>query len=91
MRCLLCEAEMVLVNVVEDQTMMVAGFEHHTYMCSSCSEIERRFIFNQHPAERDNAAPIHAAPPLASAPTRQDQHAAAQGFWRRVLAKVRSA
>jgi len=42
MRCLLCEAEMVLVSVVEDQTMMVPGFEHHTYMCSSCSEIERR-------------------------------------------------
>jgi hypothetical protein len=30
MRCLVCAAEMYLTQVVEDDTMPVPGFEHHT-------------------------------------------------------------
>jgi hypothetical protein len=30
-----CAAEMLLMKVVEDDTMAVAGFEHHTFMCSA--------------------------------------------------------
>jgi hypothetical protein len=45
MRCLLCNAEMTLMNVVRDDTMVVAGFEHHTFSCSSCHDIERRLVF----------------------------------------------
>src|SRR5262249_9189153 len=45
MRCLLCDAEMILVNVVQDDTMAVTGFEHRTFMCSSCHDVERRLVF----------------------------------------------
>src|SRR5262249_11464482 len=44
-RCLLCNAEMTLMNVVQDDTMLVAGFEHHTFMCSSCHDVEQRLVF----------------------------------------------
>ena len=47
MRCLLCRGEMILISVVRDETMMVPGFEHHTYVCSACNDIERRFVFNK--------------------------------------------
>jgi hypothetical protein len=48
MRCIMCGAEMILMKVVKDETMMVSGFEHHTYMCSVCNDIEQRFVFNKH-------------------------------------------
>src|SRR5207244_9593045 len=47
MRCMACGAEMVLVNVVEDNTISVSGFEHHTFMCSECHDIERRLMFTK--------------------------------------------
>lgn len=55
MRCLTCGAEMVLMNVVRDETMAVAGFEHHTFMCSGCKDIERRLVFNKQ--SEDDLAP----------------------------------
>jgi hypothetical protein len=36
---------MSLMNVVRDDTMVVAGFEHHTFICSSCHDVERRLVF----------------------------------------------
>jgi hypothetical protein len=45
MRCMLFDAEMILMNVVQDDTMPVAGFEHRTFMCSSCHDVERRLVF----------------------------------------------
>lgn len=47
MRCLACGAGMILVKVVPDDTMAVAGFEHHTFMCSDCNDIERRLVFSK--------------------------------------------
>jgi hypothetical protein len=43
--------------------MMVRGFERHTYMCSACSDIEKRFVFNKHDSDHgpDAAAPRRAA------------------------------
>jgi len=61
MRCLSCNAEMILINVVEDETLMARGFERHTYMCSGCADIERRFVFNKHDSDHD----FDAAPPTA--------------------------
>ena len=45
MRCMSCGEEMCLVQVVEDKTKMVKGYEHHTFECSGCREIERRLVF----------------------------------------------
>jgi hypothetical protein len=47
MRCVPCGAEMHLVQVVGDDTMMVVGYEHHIFECSACGEVERRLTFNR--------------------------------------------
>ena len=47
MLCLECGAEMRLVQVTEDTTMFVSGYEHHTWQCSGCSTTERRMIFTR--------------------------------------------
>ena len=64
---MICGAEMTLIGVVEDDTFrLVRGFEHHTYMCSKCGDIERRFVFNKHSKEPNTeAVPILSPPPIA--------------------------
>ncbi len=47
MLCMTCGAEMRLVHVTEDTTMLVSGYEHHTWQCSGCSTIERRMTFTR--------------------------------------------
>jgi hypothetical protein len=97
MRCLACGAEMVLMNVVPDDTMAVAGFEHHTFMCSGCDDVERRLIFNKHePIEHDPAPilehesdPILIAPAVAPTMLRQSERAAAPGILRRMFSILR--
>jgi hypothetical protein len=47
MRCVACGTVMHLVQVAGDGTMMVRGYEHHTFECSACRQVERRLIFNR--------------------------------------------
>src|SRR6516162_11646829 len=47
MRCLICAAEMYVTQVVQDDTMPVPGFEHHTLECLECGNIERRLVFTR--------------------------------------------
>ncbi len=91
MRCMICGAEMTLIGVVEDDTYkLVRGFEHHTYMCSKCGDIERRLVFNKHSkAPNTEVMSILSPPPIAPALTTQNQRKTAQGLLRRVLAKIR--
>ena len=57
---------MLLMNVVQDDTMAVPGFEHHTFMCSDCHDVERRLVFTKPTEQIDaDAVPVHAAPPIA--------------------------
>jgi len=66
MRCMTCDAEMNLMNVVADHTMAVPGFEHHTFMCPQCHDVERRLVFIRRGRESDPAlVPAHIAPPIA--------------------------
>jgi hypothetical protein len=55
---------MILVNVVEDDTMPVPGFEWRTFMCSACDDVERRLVFTKHTVggEPDR---IQVSPPVA--------------------------
>ena len=92
MRCMICGAEMTLIGVVEDDTYrLVRGFEHRTYMCSKCGDIERRLVFNKQSKEPSTeAVPILSPPPIAPALTTHGiQRKTAQGLLRRVLAKIR--
>lgn len=89
MRCTRCGAEMSLIGVGEDDTFrLVRGFEHHTYMCSKCGDIERRFVFNKHSKE-PNAEANLTLPAIAPASTIQNRGKTTQGFLSSVLAKVR--
>jgi hypothetical protein len=89
MRCLACGAEMHLMHVVRDETMLVPGYEHRTFMCSACGDIERRLVFarniGQSPTE---PVPVHTAPPISPAPDQQDR-VPTSGILRRVFAKLR--
>ena len=80
---------MILIKVVEDETMMVRGFERHTYMCSACADIERRFVFNKHDSERE----LDAVPPTAlliAPASLQTQPAAPRSLLNRVISKMRN-
>ena len=45
MRCLVCNAEMLLMEAVPADPTTLPGFEHHTFLCSACNRIERRLLF----------------------------------------------
>ena len=46
MQCIECGAEMRMLKVARDDTMMVSGYEHHTE-CSGCRNVERRLVFSR--------------------------------------------
>ena len=73
---------MVLTNVVQDETMAVPGFKHHTFMCSECQDIERRFVFMKQDRNSDTEGmPEQVAPPVVPASTVQDEPVAASGLF----------
>jgi hypothetical protein len=62
MRCTACGAELILTNLVPDDTGTVRGFEHHTFICLACHVTERRVIFTRLGGDDDTqAVPLHAA------------------------------
>jgi hypothetical protein len=72
-----CGAEMILTNVVQDDTIGVPGFEHQTFMCSKCHDLERRFVFTKQDRDGDGEPmPERAAPPVAPASTVHEEHVA---------------
>ena len=88
MRCLACGAEMHLMHVVQDDTMPVPGYEHRTFMCSACGDIERRFVFARDTGQgHTEPVPVHTAPPISPAPTDQQERIAASGILRRVFGR----
>ncbi len=89
MRCMACGAEMILMKVVEDETMPVPGFERHAYMCSVCLDTEQRLVFNKHAKERDTeTVPGVTSAPIAPASVIRNLRATAKGFFGPVLAKL---
>ena len=72
MRCLVCGAEMRVVEVAADDTMRVSGYEYHTLQCSGCDDIERRLVFSREATVRP-AKPAPPPPPQVQrrAPPRQ--------------------
>jgi hypothetical protein len=82
---------MLLMKVVEDDTMAVSGFEHHTFMCSGCGDVEGRLIFNREQATPHGSVTIHAALPLLPIlpATTVQTSAAAPGLLERMATKLR--
>jgi hypothetical protein len=81
-----CGAEMILVNVIEDKTMPVPGFQRHAYMCSLCHDTEQRLAFNKDAQERELETVV-APTPVEPVSTMQNLRATAKGFLEPVLGK----
>jgi hypothetical protein len=86
---------MMLMQSVRDDTMAVSGFEHHTFMCSDCHDVERRLVFVK-PAEQADPEPVtlNTAPSIFPATTvepvsAENEPAAPPGILMRVFAKLR--
>jgi len=41
MRCLFCNAEMVLMEAAQADPTTLPGFEHRTFLCPACRDVER--------------------------------------------------
>jgi hypothetical protein len=89
MRCMACDAEMILMRVVPDDTLGVAGFEHHTFMCSACHDVQRLRVFTRHGRE-SAAEPMPVIPHHLLRQLYQCRMSpAASGIVGRVIAKMR--
>jgi hypothetical protein len=90
MRCTACGGELILTNVVPDDTAAVRGVEQHTFVCSACHVTERRVVFTKHGREDDTQSmPMQAARRIKRASTEQDEHVAAPGLLSRLMARIR--
>jgi hypothetical protein len=90
MRCLVCGAEMHLMDVVQDVTMPVPGYEHRVFTCCACGDIERRVVFTGHIGpSHTKPVSVHTAPPISPAPISQKECITASAILRRVFAKLR--
>jgi len=90
MHCTACGAELILTNVVPDDTVAARGVEHHTFICSGCHVSERRVVFIKDGREADSPPmPVQAARRIKRASTVQEEHVAAPGFVGRVMARLR--
>ena len=91
MRCMACGTGMNLVEAIPDDTMPIPGFEHHTFKCSACDDVERRLVFTKYPAQGlAEPEPVQAAPPDLSISTLHNAHTTSPGILRRVFAMLRS-
>ena len=90
MRCMVCGAEMRLMQVVPDATLEVPGYEHHTLQCSGCNDVERRLVFNRESAARAaEPVPESAAPPVSPAAANSSERVAVPSAWKRAVAMFR--
>jgi hypothetical protein len=89
MRCITCGEVMRLVQAVSDQGMMVPGYEHLTYECPGCHEVERRLTFKTAQSEEQAAAPP-LPPPAPPVPAPEPQAPAAPSAWELAQEKVQA-
>jgi hypothetical protein len=81
-KCPACGAEMHLIKVAPDETMMAPGYEEHTFECSGCQDHVRRLVFI--PRAIGPLTSEQMRLPLASLKT-ENKTATAKGAWSRVL------
>jgi hypothetical protein len=70
---------MRVMQVVQDNTMMVSGYEHQTLQCPACEEVEQRFVFSR-ASEAAEPVPVRAA---------RSSQPAVPNAWARAIAKLR--
>ena len=88
--CTACSGELILTNVVPDETVAVRGVEQHTFVCSECHVTERRVVFVKDGREADTLPmPMEAAQRMKRASTERDEHVGRPGLLGRVMARIR--
>ena len=94
MRCLMCDAEMILIKAVADESVGVAGFERHTLQCSNCGDVEERLVFSAKPGARpadvraQEAPSVSPSPSAASPPISENESQDNGGFWERAFTRM---
>ena len=90
MRCLMCDAEMILINAVLDESAAAPGFERHTYQCINCGDIEQRLAFNSRAiGQRAAEVPPHQAPSVSPGLEQESERTDVRALWERAFAKMR--
>jgi hypothetical protein len=94
MRCMACGAEMRVVQVVPDESMIVPGYQRHTLQCTGCNDVESRLVFSRQktPVESVPAAPANdlaPAPVLTPTPVRVGERYSSPSVWARAFAMLR--
>ena len=82
MRCLFCNAEMVLMEAVQADPTTLPNFEHRTFLCPACHGVERRLAYA---GARAPSATSHSASPRTSLKIGSGMP---QSAWSRAVAKV---
>jgi hypothetical protein len=86
MKCPACGAEMHLIKVSPDRSMMLPGYEEHTFECSGCHDHVRRLVFIPRAI-----APLTSEPTPRLPPARLKSSvdgSTSKGAWSRVLRAV---
>src|SRR5512139_3399231 len=81
MRCLFCNAEMVLMDAVQADPTTLPGFEHRTFLCPACHGVERRLAY----AGARAPSASHSASPSTNLHIGSGKR---QRAWSRVVEKV---
>jgi hypothetical protein len=82
MKCAACGGEMHLIDVAPDETMIVPGYEEHTFECSDCHEHVRQLVFIL-PAIGPLTSEGIRLPPAT--PKTQNKGVTAKGVWVRAV------
>ena len=91
MHCTACGSELILTNVVPDDTAGLRGVEHHTFVCSACHVTERKLVFIKAGREADSPpTPMRATSSSRGAGMEQVEQVAPAGLLGRVMARLRA-
>jgi hypothetical protein len=82
MRCLFCNAEMVLMEAVQADPTTLPNFEHRTFLCPACHGVERRLAYA---GARAPSAASHSASPATNLNIGSGMP---QSAWSRAVEKV---
>jgi hypothetical protein len=84
MRCLVCNTEMVLMEAVQADPTTLPGFEHRTFLCPACHDVERRLAYA---GARAPSATSHSGTPATNFKTGRAR-APIESAWGKAVEKV---
>jgi hypothetical protein len=86
----MCDAEMILIKAVPDESVGVSGFDRHTLQCPSCGDVEERLVFSARAGSRTADVPSQEAPPVSPDVVEELERTDVRALWERAFARMRS-